>query len=229
MAGVAQPLRLVLLAAALSPSAGAQSAPVSLVAPATSPPAALPTAASPASEKLARLFAGTPPKYNPPKPETSAPVSGTTSATDQPRNNIVRLPTFIVHESYRLPDDDHLLTPQARQDAIVKRYVGEPSGLDVLLNKSTVNNTLWKKIPVLGTISSFGWNMRSGPVGERGQTYTSATPGAYSSSTSGDRIALDYAKLEAKRLYLEALGVSADDPPAKAKPKDENPSSSNDK
>ncbi len=139
------------------------------------------------------------------------------TATDQPRNSIVRLPTFIVRGNYRLPDEYHMLTPQARQDAVVKRYVGEPTGLDLLLNKYTLNNTLWKKIPVLGTISSFGWSTHSGADHEFGQVYTSSTP--------GDRIALDYSKIEAKRLYIEALGVSADVPPSPTKPKDEKTSS----
>lgn len=228
MAGVAQPLRLFLLAAVLGPSARAQPAPVATAAPVPSAPAAATSPEPPSSEKLARLFAGTPPRFDPPKPESAAAVSGTPAAAEQPRNSIVRLPTFVVRDKYRLPDDAHMLTPQARQEAIVKRYVGEPTGLDLMLNKYTINNTIWKRIPVLGTISNFGWNMRSGPVGERGQTYTSADPSAYSSSTSGDRIALDYSKIEAKRLYTEALGVSADVPPTKAKPKDEKPSSSTD-
>ncbi len=125
--------------------------------------------------------------------------------TDQPRNGIVRLPTYLVRGDLRLPDEYHLLTPQARQDAVVKRYVGEPSGLDVLLNKYTIN-TLWKKIPLLGAHSDFGWTTASGADGELGQVY--------SSSTYSDRIALDYTKIVAKRLYLEALGVSADIPPS---------------
>ena len=193
MAGPAHSLRLLLLAACLSPVAPAQTA---------VPPAPTPTVTEPpASPKLAKLFAGAPPKFDPPKPETSA-RDGVASPTDQPRNGIVRLPTYIVRDNIRLPDDYHMLTPQARQDAVVKRYVGEPGGLDVLLNKYTINNALWKKIPLLGRISDFG--TASGP-----------------SMTPGDRIALDYSKIEAKRLYIEALGVSADIPPAPAKPKDE--------
>ena len=185
-----------------------------------SSPAAEPVAAPPPSEKLTKLFAGTPPKFDPPKPETTAPVSVTTAATDQPRNGIVRLPTFIVRDKYRLPDDDHMLTPQGRQDAIVKRYVGEPTGLDLMLNKYTINNSIWKKIPILGRISDFGWSTHSAADKEFGQVYTS--------STSSDRIALDYSKIVGKRLYIEALGVSADVPPTKAQPKDAKPSSTTD-
>ena len=155
------------------------------------------------SPKLTKLFAGAPPKFEPPKPETVAPATTpVASVTDQPRNTIVRLPTFVVRDSYRLPDDYHMLTPRARKDAVVKRYVGEPTGLDVLLNKYTIN-TLWKKIPVLGSISDWG-----SPNGDPSLSYS-------------DRIALDYSKIEAKRLYIEALGVSADVPPSPAKPKDE--------
>jgi hypothetical protein len=134
------------------------------------------------------------------------------TATDQPRNSIVRLPTYIVRGDIRLPDEYHMLTPQARQDAVVKRYVGEPTGLDLLLNKYTFN-TLWKKIPLLGPNSNFGWTSASGADGELGQVYSSSTP--------SDRIALDYSKIEAKRLYIEALGVNADVPPSPPKPKNE--------
>ena len=185
-----------------------QAEPAAPAAPAPAEPAASP--------KLAKLFAGAPPKFAPPKPETAASV-GVASAPDQPRNSIVRLPTYIVRGDLRLPDDYHMLTPQARQDAIVKRYVGEPTGLDLLLNKYTVNNALWKKIPVLGAISSFGWTTHSAADHELGEVYSSSTP--------GDRIALDYSKIEAKRLYIEALGVSADVPPTQPKSKDEKTSS----
>ena len=215
MAGFAHSLRLVLVATLLSAVARAQTSAPAAAAAAQTPPVATEPSPSP---KLAKLFAGTPPKFDPPKPETVSAASAVTPAPDQPRNGIVRLPTFIVRDNYRLPDDYHMLTPQARQDAIVKRYVGEPSGLDVLLNKYTVNNTLWKKIPLLGAISSFGWSTHSGADHELGEVYSSSTP--------GDRIALDYSKIEAKRLYIEALGVSADVPPTK--PKDENPSSTTD-
>jgi hypothetical protein len=86
-------------------------------------------------------------------------------------------------------DKNDVMTAQAREDAIVKRYVGDPSGLDVALNKFTIN-TVWKKIPLLGSISGFA------------------------SLTYGQRIALDYSRIEARRKYVEALGVSADVPPS---------------
>lgn len=201
MAGTAYFVRLGLMAALLSSIARGQGAPATPAVP--TPPAAA-VAEPPASPKLTKLFAGTPPIFDPPKPETAAPAPSPVAGTaDSPRNTIVRLPTFIVRDHYRLPDDYHMLTPQGRRDAIVKRYVGEPTGLDVLLNKYTIN-TLWKKIPLLGSISVFD------------------------SMDYRDRIALDYSRIEAKRLYIEALGVSADVPPSKPKPKDEKPTSAAD-
>jgi hypothetical protein len=198
MASPAPFVRLGLTAVLLVSIGRGQVAPVAPAVPATPAPAVTePTA----SAKLNKLFAGAPPKFNPPKPET-APDASASAPADQPRNGIVHLPTYIVRGDTRLPDDYHMLTPQGRQDALVKRYVGEPTGLDMLLNKYTLNNALWKKIPLLGRISDFG--TPSGP-----------------SMTPGDRIALDYSKIEAKRLYLEALGVSADVPPSPTKPKDE--------
>jgi hypothetical protein len=210
MAGSAFPLRFILLAACLGPVAlrAETSVPASPVTP-IAPTAPTGSTEPSASAKLAKLFAGAPPKFEPPKPESTASAA-TPATADQPRNGIVHLPTYIVRGNARLPDEYHMLTPQARQDAVVKRYVGEPTGLDVLLNKYTIN-TLWKKIPLLGPNSDFGWSTASGADREAGQVY--------SSSTYGDRIALDYSKIEAKRLYLEALGVSADIPPSPAKPK----------
>ena len=92
----------------------------------TAPPAELPV-----SPKLEKLFGGDPPKFAPPKPDASASVS-----SEPPRNGIIRLPTFIVRAPRPIGEND-VMTPQAREDAIVKRYVGEPTGLDVALNKYT--------------------------------------------------------------------------------------------
>jgi len=172
-----------------------------LTAPVAAPPAEVPV-----SPKLEKLFGGDPPKFVPPKPEASASVS-----SQPPRNGIIRLPTFIVRAPRPIAESD-VMTDKAREDAIVKRYVGEPTGLDVALNKYTFN-TLWKKIPVLGTISDFG-----------------ATNDASRNMGYKERIATDYSRIEAKRRYLEALGVSADVPPTKSTPdKDKKPSPPDDK
>lgn len=182
MAGPAHPLRLILLAALLSPTARGQ----------TAAPAAPAVAEPPAPSKLTKLFAGAPPKYDPPKPEAAA--SAPTTVGDRPRNGIIRLPVYIVREPRPIEEND-VMTAKAKEDALVKRYVGEPTGLDVLLNKYTFN-TLWKKIPLLGPNSDFA--PLSGP-----------------SMTYSQRIALDYSKIEARRKYIEALGVSADVPMSK--------------
>jgi hypothetical protein len=45
-----------------------------------------------------------------------------------------------------------------------------------------------------------------------------------------ERIAMDYSRIEARRKYVEALGVSADVPPTlSASDKDQKPSAPNDK
>jgi len=177
MAGLAYPLRLGVLAALVAATGWAQAA--APVAPAAADP--------PVSPKLARLFGGAPPKFHPPETPEAAPAPA--SGEDQPHNEIVRLPLFLVREPRPIEKND-VMTAQAREDAIVKRYVGDPSGLDVALNKFTLN-TVWKKIPLLGPNSDFA------------------------SLTYGQRIALDYSRIEARRKYVEALGVSADVPPAK--------------
>ena len=212
MASPALFVRFGLTVALLTCAGRGQVAPVAPTAPATPGPAAsAPVFEPPASPKLNKLFAGTPPKFDPPKAQSAPPASVGPKA-DQPRNSIVRLPTYIVRGDTRLPDEYHMLTPQARQDAVVKRYVGEPTGLDLMLNKYTIN-TLWKKIPLLGAHSDFGWTSGSGADGDLGHVYSSSTP--------SDRIALDYSKIEGKRLFIEALGVSADVPPSPSKPADE--------
>ena len=159
MAGPVHPFRLILLAACLSPAARAQSA-----VPAT-PAAAEP----PVSPKLAKLFAGTPPKYDPPKPGSTAPASAAHPPTDQPRNGIVRLPNFIVRGDHRLPDEYQILTPKGRDAAMAQRYLGPQSNLDHVLNAVTVAD-LWKKIPILGRfpfISSMSYNERAAHIYER--------------------------------------------------------------
>jgi len=187
---------------------------------AETPPVAAPVTAAPAevpvSPKLEKLFGGDLPKFAPSKPEDATPASA-----QPPRNGIIRLPTYIVREPRPISPTD-VMTEKARSDALVKRYVGEPTGLDLMLNKYTFN-TLWKKIPLLGKHSNFGWATASG--GSDGFLVP-----ANSSMTYSDRIAADYSRIEAKRRYLEALGVSADVPPTKSAPeKDKKPSLPDDK
>ena len=147
MAGPAHPLRLVLLAALLTPAARAQTAATAPAPIATEPPA---------SPKLTKLFGGTPPKYEPPKTGTvvPAPISPT---PDQPRNGIVRLPTYVVRGAARPPDEYEILTPTGRDAAMAQRYLGPQSGLDRALNGVTLTG-LWKSIPLLGRIPFVPFN-----------------------------------------------------------------------
>ncbi len=195
MAGPVQLCRHLLVVVALSRAACAQT--TTAIAPDPAAPVASP--------KLAKLFGGDPPKFDPPKTATPAP---TKLNADKPQNGIIRLPTYLVREPRPIRSED-VMTDQARSDALVKRYVGEPTGLDVMLNKYTLNS-LWKKIPVLGSRSNFGWAQKSSEGG--------GLTAVYASTSYADRIALDYSRIEAKRKYLEALGVSADVPPTKPEP-----------
>lgn len=152
------------------------------------------------SAALSRNIASSLPKFQPkPQSEISEPEN---SAAHSAREPAVMLPRFLVREPRPIEEND-VATAQAKEDAIVKRYVGKPSGLDVALNKFTLN-ILWKKIPLLGPNSDF------------------ATTGS-ASLTYGQRITLDYSKIEARRKYIEALGVSADVPPAKPAPGKKSP------
>ena len=162
MAGSAHPLRLVLLAALFTPAARAQTA-----APAT--PAVAPQAI--VSPKLTKLFAGQPPKFDPPKPETPAPAALPSSPTDQPRNGIVRLPTFLVRGDQQVPDEIQILTPKGREAAMAQRYMGPQSDLDSALNSFTLTG-VWKSIPLLGKIpfvpfGSMTYNERAAFIYER--------------------------------------------------------------
>jgi hypothetical protein len=158
MAGPAHPLSLLLLAALLGPASRAQTA---------SPP--IPAVAEPAaSAKLAKLFAGTPPKFDPPKPATATPASVT---TDQPRNGIVRLPTYLVRGDTRVPDEYQILTPKGRDAAMAQRYLGPQNRLDAALNGVTLTG-LWKSIPLLGKVpfvpfASMTYNERAAFLYER--------------------------------------------------------------
>lgn len=129
------------------------------------------------------------PKFDPKQGATDA-APAVPAAEPAPRSVFV-LPKYVVRERQPIPEND-VMTAKAQEDAIVKRYVGTPSDLDVALNKFTFN-TLWKKIPILGSHSDFA------------------------SMTYKQRIAEDYKKIEAQRKLQEALGVSANVPPTKTK------------
>ena len=138
MAGLAHPLRLILLAVLLAATGRAQAA--APVAPAI--------AGAPVSPKLARLFGGNPPKFNPPKAPDPATVP--VNPDDPPRNDIVRLPLFMVRDS-RPPTEYDVLTEAGRATALARRYLGPQSTLDRNLNAVNLVS-LWKSIPLLGRI-----------------------------------------------------------------------------
>ena len=135
MAGPVHPLRLIVLAALLAATGRAQ--PAAPVAPAN--------ASAPVSPKLARLFGGNPPKFNPPQAPDPATVT-----VDPPRNDIVRLPLFMVRDS-RPPTEYDVLTEAGRETALARRYLGPQSTLDRNLNAVNLVS-LWKSIPLLGRI-----------------------------------------------------------------------------
>jgi hypothetical protein len=138
MAGPVYVLRLILVAALLGPVIQAE--PAAPAAPAMTEPTASP--------KFMKLFAGIPPKYDSPKPGATAPRPAPTS--DQPRNSIIRLPTYIVRETRPISDDE-VLTQNGREHAMAMRYLGPQNSLDLALNAVTLTD-LWKSIPVLGRI-----------------------------------------------------------------------------
>jgi hypothetical protein len=139
------------------------------------------------SREMTRNIALKLPKFEP-KSVAAESTNGTVAGNAS--THVLVLPEYVVRDKRPIPQND-VMTDQAREDAIVKRYAGTPSDLDVALNKFTFN-TLWKKIPFIGTHSDFA------------------------SMTYKQRVVEDYKKIEAKRKYQEALGVSADVPPSKA-------------
>jgi hypothetical protein len=179
MARPALTLRLVLLAALLGSAARAQTAAPAPTAPATAGPPAFP--------KLVKLFAGAPPKYDPPRPDALASAPDT--AGDQPRNAIIRLPTYVVRGTARPPDEYEILTPKGRDAAMAQRYLGPQSGLDRALNGVTLTG-LWKSIPLLGRIPFV----------------------PFSSMTYDQRAALIYEQPEKKRRLEELLSIGPTTP-----------------
>lgn len=170
MAGSAHLHRHLLLLVALSPAAWAET-----------PAPATPVPPEPAvSPKLAKLFGDTPPKYNPPKPESAAAPATSGPA---PRNGIIRLPTYIVRETRPISDDD-VITPTGREHAMAQRWLGPQSGLDSALNTVTLAG-LWHSIPILGKIPFV----------------------PFASLTYDQRAALIYEKPEKKRRFGELLDI----------------------
>jgi len=171
MAGPVSTFRLLLLALFLRSAAPAQTAPLAATA----------TTETPVSPKLIRLFAGAPPKYDPPK--TDAPLSAPIATGDQPRNGIVHLPTYLVR-GQRLEDEYQFLTEKGREAAMARRYAGPQTSLDRTLNAVTLDD-LWRSIPLLGRIPfiSFG------------------------SLTYNQRAAVEYEPVEQKRRFGELLEI----------------------
>jgi hypothetical protein len=186
MAGPAFHFRLFLFAACLGPACllAEASAPAHLVGEAA--PSAPTSATEPnASPKLAKLFAGAPPKFDPPKSDSAASVRETAPiATETPRNGIVRLPTYIVRGDTRLPDEYQILTPKGRDAAMALRYMGPQNQLDHALNAFTLAD-LWKSIPVLGKVPFV----------------------PFDSKTYNERAALIYERPELKRRINELMNV----------------------
>jgi hypothetical protein len=162
MAGTAPTLCFILLAVFFSATAEAQTAPAF-------------------SPKLSRLFAGAPPKFDPPKPD--APPSAPIATGDQPRNGIIHLPSYIVR-GQRLEDEYLFLTEQGREAALARRYAGPQTRLDRTLNAVTLDD-LWRSIPLLGRIPfiSFG------------------------SLTYNQRATMEYEQVEQKRRFGELLEI----------------------
>jgi hypothetical protein len=106
--------------------------------------------------RLSMMVAAGLPKFDP--KQASGSNSGQTEvrpskaipALAQP-DGVIRLPTFAVHAS-RLLTEDEVLTDKGRAELAMNRYLGPADGIDRgLLNAYTLPG-LWKKIPVLGRI-----------------------------------------------------------------------------
>lgn len=128
--------RCMLLAALGAPlglfaqSAGAPApAPASnAAAPAASSSApAAPSAGSgdSASPSLAAMFAATRPKYVPPKPAPKVDESVDLRTIDKPKNDIIRLPNFVVHaEKPPVFRERDIYTPEGLEALAMSRYAG---------------------------------------------------------------------------------------------------------
>lgn len=168
-------LRFLLLAALTAAAAGAAEP----ASPTTTPRE---RALSP---RLASVLTSTLPKYQPPAAGTASGHSSRLPR-EAPKNNIIRLPDYIVRDS-RLPDQDEILTEQGRSAIAVKRYFGPSDGLvRGYLNAFTLAE-LWQKIPVLGRI-----------------------PFVPFESMSNEQRTLEvYDRVERKRRLQELLGIEA--------------------
>src|SRR5215469_4731079 len=93
-------------AAAPAPSSGPFVTPPASASPSAAPAPQAVSATPPAKREIssgaAAMLARVAPAYSPPKPVAAKPDSGdtddSTEDNDQPRNHIIRLPKFIVHE-----------------------------------------------------------------------------------------------------------------------------------
>lgn len=176
MSALPHALRLALCAPLLAVLVHAESA-----APADSaPPARRERALSP---RLASVLAATLPKYEAPTPGGATAGANRATRTDQPQNDIIRLPDYIVRE-HRLPTPEDLLTAKGWEADASRRYLGPKGNLDRTLNAVTLAE-LWQSIPVLGRIPFVPFN----------------------SLNDGQRAQLIDGRVEAKRRWAELLDV----------------------
>jgi hypothetical protein len=132
------------------------------------------------SPRLSSALSSQLPKYS---PDTSVPASPDGVAV--PRNEIIRLPKYIVRAP-RPPSAEDMLTKEGREDAAATRYLGSPHGLDRSMNRHTLVG-LWQSIPVLGRIPFV-------PFG---------------SQTNGQRALEQNERKEAKRKFSDLLDLEA--------------------
>jgi hypothetical protein len=105
---------------------------------------------------LSAIAAGLP-KYNASAPEFGLAPEETNLAgrAFPPKPGVASLPAFIVRDA-RIPTRDQILTPKARAEITMDKYLGPSDGLDRgVLNRITLVQ-LWKKIPILGVLDFVG-------------------------------------------------------------------------
>ena len=101
------------------------------------------------SHHVAELLAVSMPKYKP-IPETPEPATPANQEGEEPSNEIVRLPRYIV-SGPKLPASMEILTKKELERYAMDHTIGSEDGLDRgFLNLFTIGG-MWKKIPVLGS------------------------------------------------------------------------------
>jgi len=138
------------------------------------------------SPRLSAVITAPLPKYESAADGRTSRGAGRLAPEDRPKNNIVRLPDYIVREP-RLPDDAEVLADQGRGIIAMRQYLGDSDGLfRGYLNAFTLGE-LWQKIPALGRIPFV-------PFG----------------SVANQELALEvYDRVERKRRLQELMGLEA--------------------